>query len=1056
MADDKIIFDGSSQALERVLDNINAAFDRNGDKIIKWTKLMQTATETGDHFVVTGITAGLDQITTRAKVTDGEVKILSQTFIDGAAAMEKAAEKADRLAQRTEALARKKAEASANTGTFASKLESLSDRLASGAFYYNIAAGAVTKIGTAFKDSAIEAIEFERILARIETLPGAMQGDKLSSKLFGAANKYGFSVEETAGAYKGALQTGPGGPTAAGALTDAAGKLAQATGTDLQATTAALTASLNAYGLSANDAGRATELLHQAWQKGVPLSDGLSNAIGRLGLQAKPLGISMEEMIATLEAFRQKGVSTTNAVQMAGFFMAKLSAPTEELKIKFHEAGAETAQQLIAMKGWSSALETIFGDTTDTSEVMEAFKNTLGGTNKNAIAMADIFKDVARNIDDLKHGMNSLDEASKHVNEDFGEEAHLSWKQFKNDVEEATLAVEKFLVKGPPRYETPEETEYYLRESGIIGDRTQSAREWGAVSWAKDKQIIPGHDEAPLTTKNMDDIIDAQVKKSADSFDQVRAQLLRWNDEQIAGEKLITDNLKHELDTRVKRYEDAVKLETEVASRARELARASDGRTETSRDNFDDGRRRRQLALLTPAQRAQLELDALNNRGGQSSGPRATGFQNPYTAQLSSLQEDRDKLFEHATDKNGQAFLDSKDIDRGLNKNKEINKILEERYSMVAAFAQQGKATEQDVLNAERAITEEKSKQDAIEAKLHAALKQKEADAKALADAEKIRLDRVKTAADEAINLNYINSKGDKFAGGSDALLKRFDELAATARTGTMGVGEHLQVDDILRKKRKELEDQISRQEEIKMTGQAIAGGKEMADKLKTMTEEAGKPYLETALNTVKSFYGQLSDQIKDFLNGKTATSSTKAPDAYALLKGQDGPATTRARASLANKTEEEAADILRRARAEDAMQAYSASLAPNTRGRVIDARSEHHSEETHKWETNVYAPTRSMQPKSRTYADTGVWTDEDGSIQSEKKKRSGSIKLQSQEAPTAEAPLAPFPTTINININGGGGKPFINMADISQELQTEARRGTFKMVTESGETVGW
>lgn len=933
MADDDNVLGFDADDFLGVISKIDKAWRDNAESVINWTKVVQLATDKATFFTATGFDQALNKITIKLKDTDEGLKLVSRSLDDGASRLTAYKNKIDEIsdswirgaqaAQRAtdlrvtnalkereaitrtsqeiralndsdtekrimnsfrekEAIARQGQEIKALNARDASKQDDKEDTLFGLVARLNLANRALNFVIGSFKEGVSTAIDFERQMARIQLLRG---GENVSSgSILSRAGQFGLSAGDTAAAAQGAIGVGQGSSD----VLNAGAGLAQLSGSSAVAATSSLTAALNAFGLSSKDAGHAADVLAEGMQHGVSITDDFANSLGRIGLIAKPLGLRLEDVEASLEAFRARGVSAAQASSTLSNFLSRLSAPTAELTTKFNEVGAANAQQVIQMYGYSKALELVFNDTSDTSQVTEEFKNAIGGVNKSALAMSGIYKEIAGNVKDLTKNHGQLNSQLDKLNENAGESLHKNLQRIKTDFTEmgedgvtafdgllkGAYAFRDFLQNNPVLFALLTNGLSNARSIGndVKSQSNDEAKMKAAQRWAGNGEGLSSILQVQgQLSKSPEDIFKDREKAEIESYGMRMAKVFEYNKLQREQDKLTTENLKSELEIRIHRFEDNIKLQNEVATRARELGKQSVGRLETGEDSFETGRFNRQLSLLSPEQKERALNASIGNKfTGFDPLLQGLGIQNPFSSRLNSLRSGREALVNGVGDKNGQAFLDDKSVERELSKNKEISQILEEQFNLTANNFKNRKASLQDVLDVERQITDNKNTQDKLELKLQETLKEKEKQAKKNADAEQLSLDKVKNAARDAIALQYIDEKGVKKQSGADTLSK-FDELSKTALQGAKGPLEALQLQALLDAKKKSLQTSINREEKTESFSTAFNSIKGASEGL------ANDGQTIRAIAAMTDFFKRLDNSIDEFLAGKLGVSSGTA-----------------------------------------------------------------------------------------------------------------------------------------------------------------------------------
>lgn len=137
-------------------------------------------------------------------------------------------------------------------------------------------------------------------------------------------------------------------------------KLAVAGVTDLSVATDGLTSALNAYSLSADDSEKVASKFFTAQKYGKTTIEQLSDGFGKVGASAASLGVSLDEVLATVSAVTLGGVKTAEAYTGLKAVLTGIAKPTSEAKEEAKRLGVEFDATALRSKG----LEAFLGDLT--------------------------------------------------------------------------------------------------------------------------------------------------------------------------------------------------------------------------------------------------------------------------------------------------------------------------------------------------------------------------------------------------------------------------------------------------------------------------------------------------------------------------------------------------------------------------------------------------------------------------------------------------------------------------------------------------------------------
>lgn len=138
-------------------------------------------------------------------------------------------------------------------------------------------------------------------------------------------------------------------------------KTAKAGITDTNTAAYALTGIMNAYGMSAEDAGKISDILFATVKRGQTSFAKLAPAIGRVTALAAPMGVELEEVAAALSTITRAGINTNEAVTMLRSLLTALQGKSKEGIAIAHEYGIELSAQALAENKLTGALENLQG-----------------------------------------------------------------------------------------------------------------------------------------------------------------------------------------------------------------------------------------------------------------------------------------------------------------------------------------------------------------------------------------------------------------------------------------------------------------------------------------------------------------------------------------------------------------------------------------------------------------------------------------------------------------------------------------------------------------------
>lgn len=151
-------------------------------------------------------------------------------------------------------------------------------------------------------------------------------------------------------------------------ILNAAIATAEAGNANLTGTTSALIAVMNSYGLSADDATMASDVLTRTVQMGVGTMDELASAMPQVATLAASMGISFDELGGMMAFASTKGLTFAEAGTQIRAMMTAMLNPNETMKDGLEELGFASGQAAVDALGLVGAYEALQGTQTANTE----------------------------------------------------------------------------------------------------------------------------------------------------------------------------------------------------------------------------------------------------------------------------------------------------------------------------------------------------------------------------------------------------------------------------------------------------------------------------------------------------------------------------------------------------------------------------------------------------------------------------------------------------------------------------------------------------------------
>jgi len=242
----------------------------------------------------------------------------------------------------------------------------------------NLLSNAISKLTNALLAGVQASIEYEKTLARIQTIAGAEVTDigTLGDSVRALADEFGRPVTEVAAAQYELLSNQIGNVAQSADVMRSALKLANVTGAETPDAVNAISSVLNSYNLATSDAADVSAKLFRAVDLGRFKLDEIANSLGRVTVPAAQLGVSFDEVAASLATLTVTGIPADEAMTLLSNTMRGLLKPTKDMKKVFDQLGVSSAEAGIQAFGFQGFLEKITAVSGDTaSEITQLTEN---------------------------------------------------------------------------------------------------------------------------------------------------------------------------------------------------------------------------------------------------------------------------------------------------------------------------------------------------------------------------------------------------------------------------------------------------------------------------------------------------------------------------------------------------------------------------------------------------------------------------------------------------------------------------------------------------------
>lgn len=237
---------------------------------------------------------------------------------------------------------------------------------------------AMSMLRNALEESLTAAINFETKLAQIQTIGGPAAGSlqMLAVQVRGLSEEFAKPIEDVAQGYYDILSNQVGNAADAFLVARESARLSTVAVSSFADAANALSSIINSYNMNASDAADISGKLFAAVDVGRFVLSDVANTIGRVTTLGHELGVSLDEVLASLSTLTISGVKPDEAMTLLSNAMRGLIKPTKDMRAAYKELGVANAEVGVATYGFQGFLEKLRGTTNGTaSEIAELTEN---------------------------------------------------------------------------------------------------------------------------------------------------------------------------------------------------------------------------------------------------------------------------------------------------------------------------------------------------------------------------------------------------------------------------------------------------------------------------------------------------------------------------------------------------------------------------------------------------------------------------------------------------------------------------------------------------------
>lgn len=242
---------------------------------------------------------------------------------------------------------------------------------------------AIRGISSALSEARRAASDFGKAIGEVSTLTSesVIPTSQLRDITLGLSDEFGGAPVDQAKALYNAISAGASDAASAAAVMTAANKLAIGGVTDVNSALDGLTSTLNAYGQSFTEAGAASDTFFVAVKAGKTTVGELSRVVGRVAPTANALGVTMDELFASIAAVTTQGLKTSEATTGLKAAFANIIKPTKDAADEAKRLGIDFSAAALRSKGLSKFLGEITSSGKFTEDSLQKLFSSVEGLN---------------------------------------------------------------------------------------------------------------------------------------------------------------------------------------------------------------------------------------------------------------------------------------------------------------------------------------------------------------------------------------------------------------------------------------------------------------------------------------------------------------------------------------------------------------------------------------------------------------------------------------------------------------------------------------------------
>ncbi len=296
-----------------------------------------------------------------------------------------------------------------------------------------IFAQGITQVVSSLEAAVQKSAEYSRQVALIRTISqeAAISTNDWKSGLSAVSNILGRTREEVAQAGYDLLSNQITQGADSFHVLAEAGNLANTTNSRLVDSVNILSSAIQSFGLQATDTEKLSAAFFTTIDLGRVKIEQIANVFGRPALAAKTLGVSFQELAASIITISQTGIDVEQTNTLITNVFHKLLNPTKELQALYDKLGVSTGEMFVKTYGFTGVLKILQQETGGSvAKLAELFNEIRGEQGINAlIDRLGIYEDA---LDKVTNSTEKYKKAIDEVNASSGQKFKVELQKINN------------------------------------------------------------------------------------------------------------------------------------------------------------------------------------------------------------------------------------------------------------------------------------------------------------------------------------------------------------------------------------------------------------------------------------------------------------------------------------------------------------------------------------------------------------------------------------------------------------------------------------------------